>query len=267
MRISAVARAAGVSTRTVRFYHQLAVLPEPPRRTNGYRDYSFEDLARLLRLRWLADSGLPLAVAGTGAAHHGHDLLDDVDDALTHLGERLVELGRQQRLLSDLRDNLVAGHRLSPLPAQLNQLFETLLDDAAPAAHEILLTERETLETLALTSGGDPELFDRYAEVLSAPDVRTEVLPLLARFAALRGVDPDEHAEEVASLAAAIAARSAVARLLQYAVADLPPEAFTGAGGPVSPQGPDTPGPSAEEVVPDPAQRALLAEIIRRVRS
>ena len=67
--------------------------------------------------------------------------------------------------LDRLRDNLVAGQRLSPLPAQLNQLFETLLADAEPVAHEILVTERETLETLALTSGGDPELFDRSVQL------------------------------------------------------------------------------------------------------
>lgn len=267
MRISAVALAAGVSTRTVRFYHQLGVLPEPPRQTNGYRDYSFEDLTRLLRLRWLADSGLPLAAAGPGAAHRGHDLLADIDEALSHLGQRLEELGHQQQLLSDLRDNLLAGQRLSPLPAFLNRLFESLLDDAEPAAREILLTERETLETLVLTGGGDPELFDRYAAVLSAPDATTSLLPLLARFSALRGVDPGRHTEEVMSLGAAIAARPAVVRLLQYAVADLPLGAFTGAGGPASSEGPGGTGPSVEDIVPDPAQRAVLVEVIRRVRS
>ena len=263
MRISAVAQAAGVSTRTVRFYHQLGVLPEPERRPNGYRDYSFEDLARLLRLRWLAESGLPLASAGAGGTH---DLIDDIDDALERLRMRLDELTRQEQLLTGLRENLLAGTRLSPLPTSLNQLFESLLEGSDPAARDTLLAERTALETLAL-SGGDPELFERYAEVLSAPDARTEVLPLLARFGALRGVDPEAHADEIASLAVAIAARPNVAHLLQYAVADLPPETFTGAGGPVSPKGPGGAGPSAEEIVPDPAQRTVLGEIIRLVQS
>src|SRR5699024_9195269 len=84
MRISTIAGAAGVSTRTVRFYHQIGVLPEPRRHANGYRDYTFADLARLLRLRWLADSGLPLATA----AGPGHDLLEDVDEALERLRVR-----------------------------------------------------------------------------------------------------------------------------------------------------------------------------------
>lgn len=258
MRISAVARAAGVSTRTVRFYHQLGVLPEPDRRSNGYRDYSFEDLTRLMRLRWLADSGLPLAAAGTGA---GHDLLDDVEEALTGLRARREELARQEQLLADLRDNLLAGQRLSPLPADLNQLFEGLLQDASPAERQVLLLEREALETVALT-GTDAELMDRYAAVLSAPDATTVLLPLLGRFGALRGADPEARAGEIRDLAAEVAARPAVAQLLAYAVADLPSSAFTGGEGTSEQQ-----GPTVEDIVPDPAQRAVLVRLVQEVRA
>lgn len=259
MRISAVAQAAGVSTRTVRFYHQLGVLPEPQRRPNGYRDYSFEDLARLLRLRWLADSGLPLTAAGTTGSH---DLLDEVDDALDRLRARREELVRQEQLLTGLRDNLLSGQRLSPLPASLNRLFESLLEDADPAARETLLTERTTLETLALTGGGEPELFARYAAILSAPDATTSLLPLLGRFAALRGSAPSAHAAEIQELAGEIAARPSVAALLRYAVADVPVERFTEGDGP----GGDADGPGVADIVPDPAQRAVLTEVVRQVR-
>ena len=37
MRIGELADLAGVTVRTVRYYHQKDVLPEPARRANGYR--------------------------------------------------------------------------------------------------------------------------------------------------------------------------------------------------------------------------------------
>src|SRR5699024_11360520 len=41
------------------------LLDEPPRRSNGYRDYTMADVVRLMRIRWLAGSGVPLdAIAG-----------------------------------------------------------------------------------------------------------------------------------------------------------------------------------------------------------
>ncbi len=158
MRISALARAAGVSTRSVRFYHQLGILPEPPHQPNGYRDYSFDHLVRLLRLRWLADSGLPLAAAGPAAAAPGeHDLLDHVEQILTGLQERLDELARQHRLLTDLRANLAAGRRLSPLPVRLNEAFESLLGQAGDdATRTAVLAKRDAMETLALSGGASP---------------------------------------------------------------------------------------------------------------
>lgn len=40
MRIGELAAAVGVTTRTVRHYHHLGLLPEPERLSNGYRNYT-----------------------------------------------------------------------------------------------------------------------------------------------------------------------------------------------------------------------------------
>lgn len=40
MRIGELAGLAGVSTKTVRYYEQLGLLPTPDRRPSGYRDYA-----------------------------------------------------------------------------------------------------------------------------------------------------------------------------------------------------------------------------------
>jgi len=43
MRIGELAAIAGVTTRTVRHYHRIGLLPEPERQSNGYREYSLRD--------------------------------------------------------------------------------------------------------------------------------------------------------------------------------------------------------------------------------
>lgn len=45
--IGKVARMAGVSIDTVRFYERNGLIPDPPRRESGYRDYSQEIVFRL----------------------------------------------------------------------------------------------------------------------------------------------------------------------------------------------------------------------------
>ena len=55
-----VAYLSGVTVRTLRHYHQIGILPEPPRLENGYRDYGVVDVARVLRIKRLASLGLSL---------------------------------------------------------------------------------------------------------------------------------------------------------------------------------------------------------------
>jgi len=59
MRVKELADLAETTVRTVRYYHHVGLLPVPPARA-GVRDYDLFHLARLLRVRWLAESGLPL---------------------------------------------------------------------------------------------------------------------------------------------------------------------------------------------------------------
>jgi DNA-binding transcriptional MerR regulator len=59
--ISQVASYAGVTVRAVRHYHQIGLLPEPERDRSGYRSYDAAALVRLIRIRTLADAGVPLA--------------------------------------------------------------------------------------------------------------------------------------------------------------------------------------------------------------
>ncbi|SEG56295.1 DNA-binding transcriptional regulator, MerR family [Thermomonospora echinospora] len=102
MRIGELAALVGVSTRTVRHYHHLGLLPEPERLANGYREYRLRDAVALARVRRLAELGLSL------------DEIRDVlaDDRGRELREVLLELdadlARQQRAIEARRKRLAA---------------------------------------------------------------------------------------------------------------------------------------------------------------
>jgi DNA-binding transcriptional MerR regulator len=59
--IGQLASYAGVTVRTVRHYHQIGLLAEPERDDSGYRSYDASAVVRLIRIRVLADAGVPLA--------------------------------------------------------------------------------------------------------------------------------------------------------------------------------------------------------------
>ncbi|KQV74594.1 MerR family transcriptional regulator [Aeromicrobium sp. Root344] len=59
--IGQLAAYAGVTIRTVRHYHQVGLLPEPERDVSGYRTYGADEVVRLIRIRTLAEAGVPLA--------------------------------------------------------------------------------------------------------------------------------------------------------------------------------------------------------------
>ncbi len=59
--ISQLAAYAGVTVRAVRHYHAKGLLPEPERDHSGYRRYGAAAVVELIRIRTLADAGVPLS--------------------------------------------------------------------------------------------------------------------------------------------------------------------------------------------------------------
>lgn len=133
MRSSDLARLAGVSVRTLRHYHAVGLLPEPPRHANGYRDYDALDLLRLLRIRQLASLGLPLGRIGVmlddldarrGGSEPGGG--SDADAALAELdaalAEQVAHLQEQRRLIARIR----AGASDADFPERASGTFRAL---------------------------------------------------------------------------------------------------------------------------------------------
>ena len=89
---------AGTSLRAVRHYHQVGLLDEPERRSNGYKQYGVEHLVRLVRIKRLVDLGFSLAqIAAMGESD------DHPEQALRELD---AELGETIKRLQDARDEL-----------------------------------------------------------------------------------------------------------------------------------------------------------------
>ena len=59
--ISQLASYAGVTVRAVRHYHARGLLPEPARDASGYRRYDAAAVVELIRIRTLAEAGVPLS--------------------------------------------------------------------------------------------------------------------------------------------------------------------------------------------------------------
>ena len=57
---SQLARKAGVNVETLRYYERRGLIPEPPRRDSGYRQYSQDDVARIQFIKRAKELGFTL---------------------------------------------------------------------------------------------------------------------------------------------------------------------------------------------------------------
>ncbi|WP_328397772.1 MerR family transcriptional regulator [Nocardia sp. NBC_00416] len=86
-----LAELAGTSLRAVRHYHEVGLLDEPERASNGYKRYGVAHLVRLLRIKRLTDLGFSLSqIAELGDAdEHPEEALRALDAELAGTIERL----------------------------------------------------------------------------------------------------------------------------------------------------------------------------------
>ena len=106
MRVSELARRAGVNASAVRFYEEVGVLPPAARRANGYRDYGADDMARLRLVVSLRRLGLGPEAAGRLARLCLDREAIDADIAPL-LADQRAAIGRQRADLDRLEDELL----------------------------------------------------------------------------------------------------------------------------------------------------------------
>lgn len=117
MRIGELADQADVTTKTVRYYESIGLMPEPDRTPSGYRDYEADALERLRFIGDAQATGLKLAEirsvlelkdAGARSCQHTRALLDD------HLADVDDQIRRLQTARVQLRELAARAGRLDP---------------------------------------------------------------------------------------------------------------------------------------------------------
>jgi len=208
--IGELARYVGVSTKTIRVYHDKGLLPEPPRDASGYRRYSAQDLVELVKIRPLAEAGLPLATIARLSAGSPAELQDAASAAVTDLTARIERL---TATLSRLQ-RLAAGN--SPfLPPEVEQHLLRLHD--LGFSDRWIALERDLW---ILTFATYPDTARRYFADQSQAQNDPELRRLYLEYDHAHDLDPADPA------LADLADRIVTASLARYPATDLnePPD-------------------------------------------
>ena len=181
MRVTQIADLAGTTPRAVRHYHRLGLLDIPPT-VRGRREYGVEHLARLLRIRWLADGGLSLRqvaeildsdpapaesadsagppgptgptgpVGPVGSANDAHRqvVLRDLRAARGTIEAQRRSLDEQARRVDELIARVEAGEALAPVPAALTRFYDAIEARVRALGGDLrtLRTERQMMQIL-----------------------------------------------------------------------------------------------------------------------
>lgn len=110
MKIGEVADATGVSTKTIRYYESIGVLPEADRTPNSYRTYDHSTVQRLHFIRDAQATGLTLTEIASilDLREQGAPTCEHITRLLaTHLDDldrRITELQRTRKQLAALTE-------------------------------------------------------------------------------------------------------------------------------------------------------------------
>lgn len=157
--IGRLASYAGVTIKAVRHYHQRGLLEEPKRDASGYRRYSAEDAVRLIKIRTLAEAGVPLArikeLLSAGPKQF-EAAIADIDRSLqkkarelAQTRERLRHLASGDRLfvsaeVADYLDQLRRA-RVSERAVRMEREVWILVQSVSPPDAALLLADRRAL--------------------------------------------------------------------------------------------------------------------------
>ncbi|QNE77745.1 MerR family transcriptional regulator [Streptomyces finlayi] len=204
MRIGEIAALVGVTSRAIRHYHHIGLLPEPERRGNGYRTYSVRDAVLLARIRRLTELGLGLdEVRDVLADDEGRELAEVLGELDADLARQEQEIRDRRRRLAELLERPVGTEQ--PVPRELAELLGTSPAPHSPAAAR----DREHLALLHSTGMGgegfaalraladDPAVLGLYERMDALASASADD-PRIARLAAdLVAVVPDAALESV----------------------------------------------------------------------
>ncbi|MFF4391593.1 MerR family transcriptional regulator [Streptomyces sp. NPDC001552] len=192
--IGELASYAGVTVRAVRHYHAKGLLPEPERDHSGYRRYGADAVVELVKIRTLAEAGVPLARVRELLQANEQEFAAAVADIDKRLRAEIRERQRHRERIA----RLAAGDSLA-LPQEVVDYLDRLR--ALGVDERIVQVERDGWIPLAARSPERvPEWMARKGEQIANPQVIDFYLTLGK---ALDGTDDDQRLVELADKLAA----------------------------------------------------------------
>lgn len=191
--IGQLASYAGVTIRAVRHYHRVGLLPEAERDASGYRVYRADAVVRLIRIRTLAEAGVPLARV--------HELLDADAATFAHatreidrdLRARIRDLQEHRRRIAQL----ASGDSLA-VPDEVAEYLDLVRAHGAP--EPLLEAERDAWILIAARYPEQISAFmaDKVAQLADPRNV--QVYLLIGRLLAARPAEQEQVLIEMADL-------------------------------------------------------------------
>ncbi|CAM4138788.1 MerR family transcriptional regulator [Acinetobacter dispersus] len=104
MNISELSKQSGLSTPTIRYYEQIKLLPKAKRKSNGYREYSENDLKQLFLIQQAQQVGFSLteikAFLPSNVSSWNHDIL------ISLLESKIKDIEELEQKLAVSKQNL-----------------------------------------------------------------------------------------------------------------------------------------------------------------
>lgn len=117
MNIGQASTQSGVSQRMIRHYEKIGLIPMPPRRGSGYRDYSDPDVHRLRFVANARDLGFPIEEIRSllnlwqDRCRSSAEVKALAISRAEELGRKAASLERMRRALIDLADSCTGDGR------------------------------------------------------------------------------------------------------------------------------------------------------------
>jgi DNA-binding transcriptional MerR regulator len=116
--IGQLAAYTGVTARAVRHYHQIGLLPEPERDASGYRRYGATAVVSLIKIRILANAGVPLSQIAQMLEADAPAFAEAVQRIDSHLRDEIERLETSRKQIAQL----AAGDSLALPPEVISYL-------------------------------------------------------------------------------------------------------------------------------------------------
>jgi DNA-binding transcriptional MerR regulator len=204
--IGQLARYVGVSIKTIRVYHDKGLLPEPDRDASGYRRYGAGDAVDLIKIRTLAEAGVPLARIRDLRSADDDEFQQALHQIDADLATRIRDLRATQTRLRQLADGAV-----SAVPAEVSEYLAHLREFGF-SQRWVTLQSDLWLLVYATQPDTAATLFHDQAQILADPAQRQMFL------AYDRAHDLDPHDPRIDELAR----QAAEATRARYGTGDLP---------------------------------------------